>query len=145
MSEMTDAIQATVAGCYNPLHPNYYATEVTQIQLKVKYGVNKVFWKSFDDGVLVLDCPGYPTQAYFRFYEGVQPIIGRTPIIEVGGYAAVCEQPGTFLGTSDWLWMAILNYHPFGSPPYPIRQAHIQYKGTNAGSVGMVRYPLNPE
>lgn len=145
MSGLTDAIQATVAGCYDPLHPNYYAEEVTQVQFRCVLDVNKVFWRSWDTGILVLDCPGYPTQAYFRFYEGLEPVTGRDPIVSVGGYAAVCEQPGTFLGADDWLWMAILNCQPLGSPPYPIRQVHFQYKNTNAGSVGMVRYPLLPE
>lgn len=145
MSGLSDAINATVAGCIDPLHPNYYATEVTQVQVRVRYGVNKNFWRAWDSGILELDCPGYPTQAYFRFYEGLEPITGRAPIISVGGYAALCTQPGTFLGTSDWLWMAVLNWQPLYAPPYPIRQAHIQYKNTNAGSVGMVAYPLLPE
>lgn len=145
MSGLTDAIDAVVAGCIDPLHPNYYATEITEVQLRVRWGVNKTFWRSWDTGILELDCPGYPTQAYFKFYEGLEPIVGRDPIIKVGGYAALCTQPGTFLGTSDWLWMAILNYEPLYAPPLPIRQVHFQYKNTNAGSVGMVRYPLLPE
>jgi hypothetical protein len=144
MSGLSDAINATVAGCIDPLHPNYYAVEVTQIQIRCRWSVNKSFWKAWDVGILELDCPGYPTQAYFRFYSGTEPILGRVPEVSVGGYAALCAQPGNYLGTNDWLWMAVLNYYPLYAPPLPIRQVHIQYKNTNVGSVGMVMYPLLP-
>jgi hypothetical protein len=144
MSGLTNAVNAVISGCIDPLHPNYYATEVTEIQLKVIWNVNKTFWRSWDIGILELDCPGYPTQAYFRFYEGTLAIAGRDPILSVGGYVALCSQPGLFLGTNSWLWMAVLNYQPFAAPPLPIRQVHFQYKNSNAGSVGMVTYPLNP-
>ena len=133
-----------MAGCVGPPYPSYYATEQCSIQVKAVWGVNKSFYRAWDEGILELDCPGYPTQAYYRFYEGLEPIAGRDPILEVGGYMAVCALAGTFKGSSYWLWAAVLNYVPFGGPPYPIRQAHIQYKNTNAGSIGLVRYPLSP-
>lgn len=144
MGTLSQGVNAVIAGCINPLHPNYYDEMQGEFALRVRYGVNKIWWKSWDVGKLVFDAPGYPTQCYIKIYERPNPAPGVDPIIEIGGYVALCAQPGNYLGTSDWLWMAIAGYTPFGSPPLPFYQAHLMYKGTNAGSVGMVMYPNLP-
>ena len=144
MGTLAQGVAAVIAGCINPLHPNYYDEFQGEFTVRVKYGVNKVYWKSWDVGKLIFDAPGFPTQCYIKIYENKVPITGEDPIMQIGGYVALCAQPGNYLGTSDWLWMAIAGYTPFGRPPLPFRQVHIGYKGTNSGSIGMVMYPRTP-
>lgn len=129
----------------SPLYPNYYDVFNGEFQLKVVYGVNKYFYRSWDVGTLEYNSPGYPTQCYISLWERPNADVTSEPIIKIGSYVAGCAQPGNFLGTSDWLWMAIGYYQPFGQTPLPYRQIHIQYKNTNVGSIGMVMYPLLPE
>lgn len=136
---------AITAGCINPLHPDYYHTEPPgEYQVKVVYGVNKLFWRSFDNVVLDWQCPGYPTTLRMDFYEHFDDPASTDPVIQIFGYVALCTIPPPGLGTSHWLWMATLDYYTTGvirvSPLY----IHIQYKNTNVGSVGVIRYPTPP-
>lgn len=145
MGTLQAGVAAVIAGCINPLHPDYYDEIEGQFQVRMRFGVNKYFWRSWDVGKLIFDAPGYPTQCYIKIYERADAIATDPRIIEVGGYVALCSQPGNYLGTSSWLWMAIAGFTPFGGPPYPLRQVHIQHKNSNADSIGMVMYPLLPE
>lgn len=121
-----------------------YATEIGSYQFKAADNLNKVFWRSWDNLTLKIDAPSPPAQIYFRFYETINYQIGDVPLITVGGYLATCATPGTFKGSAAWFWMALLGVQSFGSANFPYNWAHIQYKGTNAGSVGLVLYPQLP-
>jgi len=135
---------AVLASCTAvPQHDVFYS-EIAEFQFRCNYGVNKVFWRAWDNVLLKIDSPSPPAQTYFRFYEELEFVPGLDPLFEIGGYLATCATPGTFKGTSAWLWMATLNAKSFGSFFYAVTDAHIQYKNTNAGSVGLVRYPLTP-
>jgi len=135
---------AVLASCVAvPQYP-VFSSEVGEFQLRCTYGVNKVFWRAWSDVTLRIDAPSPPAQIYYRFYETLNYQVGDVPLLEVGGYLATCATPGTFLGTSQWLWMATLVYRSFESFNIPVRTAHIQYKNTNAGSVGLVQYPSSP-
>lgn len=135
---------ATLAACVAVPQHSVFATEQAEIQVKAFYGVNKTFWRAWDVGTMEWYAPSPPARCWVRFYETTGSIIGLEPLIETGGYLATCATPGTFKGTSQWMWMAILDYKPFAGSPYPITAVHVQYKNTNAGSIGMVRYPLTP-
>jgi hypothetical protein len=135
---------AVLASCTAVPQHDVYASEIGSYQFKAAYGVNKYFWRAWDDLTLRIDAPSPPAQIYFRFYETLNYQIGDVPLITVGGYLATCATPGMFKGTSAWLWMAILGVQSFGSFNYPVTWAHIQYKNTNAGSIGLVMYPTTP-
>lgn len=141
---LSSTYSAVLAACTAVPQHDVFSTEINEFQLKVEYGVNKIFWRAWDNLTLKTDAPSPPAQIYYRFYETLEYEIGMTPLLEVGGYLATCATPGTFKGTSQWLWMAVLNYRSFDSFNIPIKSAHIQYKNTNAGSVGLVQYPLTP-
>lgn len=141
---LSSSYTATLASCVAVPQHDVFTTEINQFQLKVAYGVNKMFWKSWDNVTLKWDAPSPPAQVYLRFYETVNWQVGDVPIVTVGGYLATCATPGTFKGTSQWFWMAVLGYQPFNGANLPIQWAHIQYKGTNAGSIGLVPYPSLP-
>lgn len=136
---------AITASCINPFHPNYFFTEPKAgYQVKVVYGVNKLFYRSFNDLTLDWVCPGYPTTLGMNFYENFADPASTDPIIQIFGYVALCARPAPGLGTSTWLWMATLDYYTCGvirvSPLY----IHVQYKNTNVGSIGLIRYPTAP-
>lgn len=135
---------AVLASCTAVPQHDVFSTEIASFQFKAFYGVNKVFWRSWKDLTLKIDAPSPPARIFYRFYETLNYEVGMEPVIEVGGYLATCATPGTFKGTSAWLWMATLDVKSFGSFFYGVKWAHIQYKNTNAGSVGLVRYPLTP-
>jgi len=135
---------AVLASCIAvPQYP-VYASEIGSYQFKAADTINKVFWRSWDNLTLRIDAPSPPAQIYFRFYETLDYQVGMEPLVTVGGYLATCATPGSFKGTSAWLWMAILGVQGFGGANYPYNWAHIQYKNTNVGSIGLVLYPQTP-
>jgi hypothetical protein len=142
---LQSGIAAIIAGCINPLHPDFFLTEPgAEYQIKLVYGVNKVFWRTWTDVTLRWDCPGLPTTLQMSFYEHFDDPAITDPIIYIGGYVANCINPGPGLGTSIWIWMATLEYRvcqvPIPTPQY----IHVQYKNTNVGSIGIIPYPTTP-
>jgi hypothetical protein len=142
---LISGVDAITASCLNPLHPDYFHTEAPdQYQIKVVYGVNKLFWRSFDNMVLDWVCPGYPTTLAMHFYEHFDDPPSTDPLITVAGFIALCTIPPAGLGTSKWLWMATLDYYTCTEIKVSPLYIHVQYKNTNAGSVGFIRYPFTP-
>jgi hypothetical protein len=142
---LSTGVAAIIASCMNPLHPDYFAVEPKAgYQLKCKYGVNKIFWQSYDDMVLEWVCPGYPTTLGIKLWEHKDDPSTTDPLIYIFGYVALCAQPPPAIGTSDWLWMATLTYITTNTAFIPVTQIHLQYKNTNAGSIGFILYPQIP-
>lgn len=141
LSAMFDA---TIAACWAVPQQNYFATEIGEYQVKTRYGVNKTFWRTWDNVTLEWFAPAPPTLCYLRFYETVDSIVGKTPVFSFGGFSATCVLAGSGLGTTRWIWMATLDVSILGVPAYGVQSIHVQYKNTNAGSIGLVRYPLAP-
>lgn len=141
---LVEAYNAVKTSCVSvPQYPVSFTEPDARFMVRIRFGVNKAFWKSWDDVALVIDAPSPPAQIYFKFYDPNYLAPTYDPLIVVGGYLATCDSPAPGLGISQWLWMAILAYNQRGQAPYPIQQAHIMYNNTNAGSVGLVRYPLS--
>lgn len=142
---LESGLDAITAGCISPLHPDFFAVEPKRgYQVKVVYGVNKLFWRSFNDLTLQWVCPGYPTTLGMNFYEDFDHPASTDPLIQIFGYVALCARPPAGLGTAYWLWMATLDYYTCGTIRVSPLYIHVQYKNTNIGSVGFIRYPTPP-
>jgi hypothetical protein len=142
---LISGFDAIIAGCIDPLHPDFFLTEAKAgYQVKCVYGVNKLFWRTFDDLVLKWVCPGFPTTLGMEFYEHFDAPAITDPVIRIWGFVALCDIPPSGLGTSHWMYMATLNYTACQVATTQPRYIHIQYKHTNVGSVGVIRYPFSP-
>lgn len=142
---LQSSVDAIMANCVHvPQLPYFHTEPEAAYQVRVVYGVNKLFYRSWSDLVLDWVCPSPPHTVGMRFYEHFDAPPSTDPLIEIQGFVATCAQPAPGLGTSDWIWMATLNYYTTGvlrvSPLY----IHIQYKNTNVGSIGLIRYPTTP-
>lgn len=142
---LESGVAAIIASCMSPFHEDYFHTEPKAgYQVRARYGVNKLYWKTWEDLTLEWYCPGYPTTLGLRFYEHQDNPSLTDPILNVNGYVALCAQPPPALGATQWLWMATLNWMNCNSFSIPVTQVHVMYQGTAAGSIGMIRYPLIP-
>jgi len=142
---LQSSVAAIIAGCVHVPQLPYFQTDPADgYQLKVVYGVNKLFWRTWNDLVLDWVCPSPPAVVIMRFYEHFDAPPSTDPLIEISGYLATCAQPAPGLGTSAWLWMATLNYFTTGQLKVSPLYIHVQYKNTNVGSIGLIRYPTTP-
>jgi len=138
-------VAAIIASCINPAHPDYFHVEPKAgYQVRTRFGVNKTYWKTWEDLTLEWYCPGYPTTLGMRFYEHFSDPASTDPLINVFGYVALCAQPPPALGANQWLWMATLNYQNANGAAFGVEQVHVMYKGTSSGSIGMILYPQIP-
>lgn len=141
---LSSLFDATIAACWAVPQESVYGIEIGQFQVKSRFGVNKSFWRSWDDCTLEWYAPAPPTLCFLRFYETTNSIVDMTPVFSFGGYSATCVIAGSGLGTARWIWMATLDVSILGVPTYGVESIHVQYKNTNVGSIGLVRYPSAP-
>jgi hypothetical protein len=135
-----------MASCVHvPQYPVHEFIHDQQFQMKVKTGVNKVFYRSFAPVTLEFDCPSPPATIIIKCYENYDLMPSTDPIWSLAGFLATCATPGTFLGTSRWWWMATYGV-AWGAEAYvPFDWVHLQNFKTNVQSIGLVPYPLTPE
>lgn len=144
MSIFTDAVASIIDNCVHYPSHSTHLEGTGNVQMRVRDGVNKWFWKSWESCKIVIDDPGFPPQCHIYIYERNGLPSGRETIVEAHAYLAVCAQPGTYLGTSSWLWVTANSWGGYSTPPLPFRQVHIGPRGTSSGALGLVVYPHLP-
>lgn len=134
-----------MASCVHvPQYPVHEFIYNQRFQMKTVRGVNKVFWREFNNVTLEFDCPSPPAIVVCRCYENYSLMPSTDPIFEVAGYLATCAAPTPGLGTALWFWMATLGISWGGKPHVPVDYIHLQNYKSNVGSIGWIPYPHMP-
>lgn len=134
-----------IAGCVSvPQHGFEHTDDFARYQVKIWHGGAATFYR-FNYPVMVhWECPSPPAIVRLFFLERPDLEPDTDPILEVNCFLATCATAGFYKGTSRWFWTVNLAASWAGHAPAPIDAIHIQNYKTNAGSIGLVNYPLAP-
>jgi len=125
----------TACASLHAVHNGNLVGETRHYNIVMLAGVNRISWgKSFLCQVKWLWTTP-PCYVQLDFYETNPLFTVPSPTFTIFGTCNECNEGVSVLGTEHTFRMASLAYRQYVGQEKDIQQAHIQYKGTNAGSI----------
>lgn len=109
--------------------------ETRNYNLVMLRGVNRVSWGKSFNCQLRWTWTTPPCYVQLDFYEANPLFVMPTPVLTLFGSCNECNEVVNRLGCTHTFRMATFAYRMRAGQQIDIRQAHIQYKGTNSGSI----------
>jgi hypothetical protein len=98
-------------------------------------GVNRISWGKSFLCQLRWTWTTPPCYIQLDFHEANPLFVMSTPVFTLFGTCNECDEGIEHFGTVHCFRMATLAYRMYVGQQYNLQTAHIQYKGTNAGSI----------